>query len=167
MTSCMNTRSSLQRLMSAAGFCLALLAGCAETTSRLDSRTRGSDRTIPTITSDELEQTVEHSDRPVVVEFGVPAGCYRCNDMRPHYDRLAETFSDGVHFVRVDFNTASHVASKFGATVCPSYVVFAHGNPVACCQYPTSADILAREIEQAAHEIAEPAQFASEVESLQ
>lgn len=167
MTSCMNTRSSLQRLTAAAGFCLALLAGCAESPSRLDSRTRGSDRTIPTITSDELEQTVEHSDRPVVVEFGVGAGCYRCNDMRPHYERLAETFSDGVYFVRVDFNTASHVASKFGATVCPSYVVFARGDPVACCQYPTSADLLTREIEHALRPIRNSDESTAEPESVQ
>ena len=160
------TRLGAGRNLSAAGVCIALLAGCAEAPSRLDSRAPRSAETIRTIAAGELERTVKDSRRPVVVEFGVGAGCFRCNDMRPHYEQLAETFAEGVQFVRVDINAASAAASKYGATVCPSYVVFAHGDPVACCRYPTSADLLEREIEQALRAIPDADPTTSEPESL-
>lgn len=98
------------------------------------------------ISGDELASKVEKSIRPVVVEFGVPMGCFRCNDMRPQYDQLADTFSEEVSFFRVDFNASANIASKYGATICPSYVVFSNGEPVACYRYPTSMDLLANKL---------------------
>lgn len=103
---------------------------------------------ISHISGNDLAAVVSESSVPVVVEFSIPVGCFRCNDTRPQFERLAGTFDDRARFVRVDFNQSSALAASLGATVCPSYVVFdRHGVPAACLRYPTSGDLIAAEIE--------------------
>lgn len=132
-------------LVSVAGLAFVLLTGCGDN-APVKSSPRSSAVTIPIISGDDLISQVAQDTRPMVVEFGVPMGCYRCNDMRPEFDRLARMFSAEISFVRVDFNASAPLASKYGATVCPSYVVFSGGERVACYQYPTSADLLGSEL---------------------
>ncbi|MCA9109685.1 MAG: hypothetical protein KDA52_07045 [Planctomycetaceae bacterium] len=145
MTSPNMVGSYQSRLVSVAGISISLLMGCSDP-SPSKSKARSSAVTVPIISGDELASKVEQSRRPVVVEFGVPIGCFRCNDMRAQYDQLADTFSEEISFFRVDFNASANIASKYGATICPSYVVFSSGKPVDCYRYPTSMDLLASKL---------------------
>lgn len=124
--------------------------GCSEERSSTDPTVHPvSDRSpISQISGDDLAAAVSESPVPVVVEFSVPVGCFRCNDTRPQFERLAGSFADRAKFVRVDFNQSSALAASLGATVCPSYVLFDRdGVPAACIRYPTSGDLIAAEIE--------------------
>ena len=137
-------------LVAVVGLGITLLRGCGES-SLPQSQSRPAGASVPVISADELESVVKQSTRPVVVEFGVPMGCFRCNDMRPRFDQLAENYSEEARFIRVDFNAAGQLATKYGATVCPSYVVFSNGESVACRTYPTSVDLVASDLDRLAH----------------
>ncbi|MCA9074721.1 MAG: thioredoxin family protein [Planctomycetaceae bacterium] len=150
-------------LVPVAGLSIALLMGCGDS-SPSKSKARSSAVTVPIISGDELASKVEQSCRPVVVEVGVPMGCFRCNDMRPQYDQLADTFSEEINFFRVDFNASANIASQYGATICPSYVVFSNGEPVACYRYPTSMDLLASKLGESVHAFTSSAPSSSDQE---
>lgn len=102
---------------------------------------------LPVVSSTELESLVQGSDRPLLVEFGVNFGCFRCDQMRPEMNRLAQRFEGRAEVVRVDFNANRRWAMQFGATVCPSYVLFDQTRVVSTRSFPTSADLLAADLE--------------------
>ena len=102
---------------------------------------------LPIVSGTELESLVQQSDRPLLVEFGVNFGCFRCDQMRPTIDRLAQQLEGQADVVRVDFNADRHLATRYGATVCPSYVLFDQTRVVSRRSFPTSADLLAIDLE--------------------
>ena len=101
---------------------------------------------LPIMSGTEFESLVQQSGRPLLVEFGVNFGCFRCDQMRPQIDRLAQQFEGQADVVRVDFNADRHLATQYGATVCPSYVLFDQTRVVSTRSFPTSADLLAVEL---------------------
>ena len=105
-----------------------------------------SDSRLPVVSGPSLETRIRSSERPLLVEFGVNFGCYRCDRMRPDMTRLSRDFKGRVDVVRVDFNANRQLAAQFGTTVCPSYVLFNRGSVVAKRSFPTSADLLATDL---------------------
>ena len=85
---------------------------------------------------------VQSAEQPVIVEFGVDVGCVRCDDMRPQVAELSRELEGTASFVRVDFNANRVLATQYGASVCPSYVIFNQGQAIATQTYPTSADMI-------------------------
>ena len=104
------------------------------------------DPSLPVVSGSGLQTRVQHSERPLLVQFGVNYGCYRCDQMRPEISRLAREFEGRADVVRVDFNANRQLAAQFGTTICPSYVLFDRGHVVAKRSFPTSADLLATDL---------------------
>lgn len=131
-----------------------LLVGCAEEPSQPEMFFPGtisvehSDAVIPEVNANELEKLVSESQRPVLVEFSVLSGCYRCDDMRSPIRGLASSLQKTADVVRIDFNLNQKLAREVGATVCPSYVLYSSGEVANVRTWPTSADFVARDIEE-------------------
>ena len=131
--------------------------GCSDDTSSpppifpsslLQSST--SEAEIPEVDSDELRTLVATAEKPVLVEFSVLSGCYRCDDMRSPIRRKAVDMQQHADVVRIDFNLNRSLAQEVGATVCPSYVVYSQGKVVSVRTWPTSADFVADDVAAAA-----------------
>jgi thioredoxin 1 len=138
--------------------CLLALSGCSgsdsttrpATASRPVKRDHLPDWELPVVSGTELRGVVQQSDRPVLVEFGVNFGCARCDDMQPQMERLASDFDGRARVIRVDFNANRQLVAQYGGNICPTYVLFKHGKPVVTRSYPTSADLLAADLDAAA-----------------
>ena len=102
---------------------------------------------VPVISGAELETLIRQSSEPVLVEFGVDFACHRCDQMKPQIIQLAQQFEGQAKIVRVDFNANHQTAVRYGATICPSYVVFDQSRPVSSRGFPTSADLLSLDLE--------------------
>jgi len=97
----------------------------------------------PYATAAEAAELLASPGRPVVLEFCVPVGCYRCDEMRPQINALAEAEADRLTVRRVDLNAERQLAAQWGVRVCPTYVVLAGGREVGRAEYPTSAGLIA------------------------
>lgn len=137
----MNTRQIAIPLMLGG---LIVLPGCDAPEAPPSSVTPSSPNLppVPAVMASELSALVQSSDKPVLVEFSVMAGCFRCDGMRPQLRQLADDVKDDVHVVRMDFNANQSLAASLGATVCPSYVLFSNGQPAWVQSYPTSSGLL-------------------------
>ena len=102
---------------------------------------------LPVISGAELETLIRQSSQPVLVEFGVDFACHRCDQMKPQIIQLAQQFKGQAKIVRVDFNANHQTAIRYGATICPSYVIFDKTRPVRTRGFPTSADLLSLDLE--------------------
>ena len=102
---------------------------------------------VPVISGAELETLIRQSSQPVLVEFGVDFACHRCDQMKPQIIQLAQQFEGQAKIVRVDFNANHQTAMRYGATICPTYVVFDQSRPVSSRGFPTSADLLSLDLE--------------------
>ncbi len=95
----------------------------------------------------ELESLIRQSKLPVLVEFSVDFACSRCDQMRPQIVQLSQQFKGQATVVRADFNSNRESAMRYGATICPSYVVFDQSRVVQSRNFPTSGDLLAFDLE--------------------
>ena len=128
----------------------AWLAGCSSEPSQ-SSFLEPDDASVPYCTAAELKAALAKEDGLVLVEFCVPVGCFRCDEMRPHIDRLAHVEQDRTVVHRVDLTLERAFASQLGVTMCPSYVAFRNGEEVFRTEYPTSSDLIALQINHASH----------------
>jgi len=101
---------------------------------------------LPVVSSDHLQSLVRRGERPILVEFGVNFGCSRCDRMRAEMTRMAHAFEGRADVVRMDFTAHQLLAAQFGATICPSYVLFDQGSVVTSRSFPVSADLLAADL---------------------
>ncbi len=151
------------RLQFGTFFACALLPGCAEDISEpsiptlvpplLDSER--SEAAITEVNRDELQALVTTSQRPVLVEFSVLSGCYRCDDMRSPIRQKALELQQDADIVRIDFNMNQKLAREVGATVCPSYVVYSEGRVASVRTWPTSADFVADDVAAAVNRVSD------------
>lgn len=105
-------------------------------------------RHLPVVLGTDLEAVVRRSERPLLVEFGVNFGCFRCDKMKPDMLRLAEQYKGRIDVLQVNFDANRQLASQLGATICPSYVLFDDTRVITSRSYPTSADLLTADIEK-------------------
>ncbi|QDU04413.1 Thioredoxin [Gimesia chilikensis] len=126
---------------------LFLLSGCSEGQPAQKIST-GNPTPIPVVTANELQDIVQNSKTPVLVEFSVMTGCFRCNDMRPQIQKLRENLAGRAEVVRIDFHSNQSLATSLDATVCPSYVFFSSGRPLWTQNYPSSGGLLGSKVLQ-------------------
>lgn len=125
---------------------LTLLSGCSESESTKKTSTINLTPPIPVVNASELKELVQSSKEPILVEFSVMSGCFRCNDMRPQVQQLLGNLKGRAEVVRLDFNSNQALAASLGATVCPSYVFFSNGKPLWTQNYPTSGGLLSNKV---------------------
>lgn len=112
--------------------------------SQADSQAQ---QTVPYMTLDEFATVVDGDCELTLVEFCVPTGCARCDQMRSSIDQLAVDCQEQLTVRRVNLREQPALAWEFGVTVCPSYVVFRDGQEVYRAAYPVSADLISSGIE--------------------
>ena len=68
--------------------------------------------------------------------------------MKPSVIQLAEKYKKSVDVVRVDFTNNIELVTKYGGTVCPTYVLFEkeQPEPVFSQSFPASRDVLETEL---------------------
>ncbi|MEM9660052.1 MAG: thioredoxin family protein, partial [Planctomycetota bacterium] len=82
------------------------------------------------MTPDEFGALLDGDADVLLVEFCVPTGCLRCDQMREPIDRLANVRRDQLQVRRLNLSRQPALAWEFGVTVCPSYVAFRGGEEV-------------------------------------
>ena len=79
------------------------------------------------LTSDNWQQEVEQSDKPVVVDFWAP-WCGPCRQLGPTIDRIADQFAGKVKVGKLNVDDAPDVATKYAVTSIPRVFVFKGGD---------------------------------------
>lgn len=80
---------------------------------------------VTTVTSQNFEQEVLKSDKPVLVDFWA-SWCGPCMMMSPIVDELSEE-ETGVKFCKVNVDEEQALAVKFGIESIPSLLLFENG----------------------------------------
>lgn len=124
-----------------------IFAGCSESVSTKETSTNKM-APVPVVNASELQELLQSSKEPVLVEFSVLTTCFRCNDMRPQVQQLLGNLNGRAEVVRIDFHSNQDLAASLGATVCPSYVFFSEGKPLWTENYPTSGGLLTNKVLQ-------------------
>ena len=97
---------------------------------------------LPRISAATFEIEVINSPQPVLVEVAVDYGCPACEAMKPHVTKVAEQVGSDIKIVRLDHRSNREFAHQFGASVCPSYLIFNEGQLVDSILGQSSADML-------------------------
>src|SRR6056297_2134215 len=116
---------------------LSLLVGCSPRSSTLATQD-----TLPelvALSTAEVAELAKSAERPMNVEFSVLHGCVRCAEMRPEVCQLASEQAGRFPIKRADFVSNQPLLQSLGATVCPTYVLFAADAPP---QIHTSPQVL-------------------------
>lgn len=80
---------------------------------------------ITTLTYQNFEQEVMHSDKPVLVDFWA-SWCGPCMMVSPLVDELSEEITD-VKFCKVNVDEEQQLAMKFGIESIPTLLLFEGG----------------------------------------
>ncbi len=84
---------------------------------------------VITLTKDNFSQEVEHSDRPVAVDFWA-SWCGPCTRLSPLVDELAGEHPE-IKFGKVNVDEQPELAGRFGVMSIPMLVLFKDGKPAA------------------------------------
>ena len=81
------------------------------------------------VTDQEFEEQVLKADTPVLVDFWAD-WCGPCKMIAPIVEELATEYDGKFRFVKVDVDSNSDSAMKFGVRSIPTLIVFNNGEPV-------------------------------------
>lgn len=81
------------------------------------------------ITNENFENEVLKSDKPVLVDFWA-TWCGPCKMLAPIIEEIAEECADTVRVGKVNVDTESELAVKFGIISIPTLLVFKNGELV-------------------------------------
>jgi thioredoxin 1 len=79
------------------------------------------------LTTDNWEQEVVKSDKPVVVDFWA-VWCGPCRMLTPTIDKLADQFAGKVKVGKLNTDENNEIAIKYGISSIPAVLIFKGGN---------------------------------------
>ena len=82
-----------------------------------------------TLTDAAFHDTVQHGDRPVLVDFWA-TWCAPCRFMEPIIEGLAEKYAERVTVAKLDVDANPQTAGELGVMSIPTLILFQHGEPV-------------------------------------
>lgn len=81
------------------------------------------------INTDQFDQVVIKSDKPVLVDF-YAEWCGPCKMAAPVLDSLADEYKEKATIVKVDVDANNELAGKFGVMSIPTVILFKDGKEV-------------------------------------
>lgn len=88
---------------------------------------------IPTVSEQDFEQEVLHSELPVLVEFGAE-WCGPCKTVAPELEALSRQLQGKAKVLQVDVDKSPRLAQAMRVQSVPTFVVFQGGRPVEAGQ---------------------------------
>ena len=79
-----------------------------------------------TITSENFEEEVLKSDKPVLVDFWA-AWCGPCKMLAPVIEEIAEEYGDKIKVGKVNVDEEAALSIKFGVMSIPTVILFENG----------------------------------------
>ena len=81
---------------------------------------------ITAVTEDNYQQEVENYPGRVLIDFYTPT-CPPCRAFAPILDQIATEQADKLKVVKIDASTESELASEYGITAVPTFVLLNGG----------------------------------------
>ena len=106
--------------------------------------------TAPFVSAKDFSERVSNSQVPLLVEFSVPVGCYRCDQMRSQFEQISSELDGRVDVCRLNLNFERDLVAQLGIKVCPTYVAFDQGKEVFRVAFPTSGEMLLARLDEIA-----------------
>ncbi len=94
----------------------------------LEKIKRGEDKVsnVKHVTRENFSREVLESDIPVIVDFWAE-WCMPCKIIAPIFEELAKEYAGKMKFVKVNVDESPELASSFGITGIPTFIVFHKG----------------------------------------
>ena len=99
------------------------------------------------LTSENFEQEVLNSAKPVIVDFWAP-WCMPCKMITPIVGEIKEEYEGRCNVVKVNIDDAMEVATKFRVMNIPTVVFFKDGREVARVVGVVSKDDIVEKVEE-------------------
>jgi len=100
------------------------------------------------ITEDDFEEVVLKSETPVLVDFWAE-WCGPCKIIAPVVEELANDYEGRIVVGKVDVDSASEVAGKYGIRSIPSLLIFKDGEVVETIVGAQGKSAIAKKIDEA------------------
>lgn len=84
---------------------------------------------IITLNTQNFEETVLHSTKPVMVDFWAE-WCNPCKALSPVIDELAEEYSNRIIFCKVNVDQEHELAEQFNVMSIPTVLIFKDGDVI-------------------------------------
>ena len=101
-----------------------------------------------TITSENFDAEVKHSEKPVVIDM-FATWCGPCKMMAPVFEQMSKDMADTHKLVKIDIDQERDLAIQFNVSSIPTFLFLKDGQLVAKEMGYMSKDVLAAKI--AAH----------------
>ena len=85
---------------------------------------------VKSLTLNNFEEEVINSEVPVIIDFYAD-WCGPCQMMKPVFEGVSNDFSGKMNFLKLDTQSESGLAMKFGVQGIPTFVVVSNGKEVA------------------------------------
>ena len=90
-----------------------------------------------TITTDNFESTVLHTDKPVLVDFWAQ-WCPYCRRIAPAFDKVGEQFADTLIAGKINYDEEPQLIERFGIDTIPTLLLFKDGKVLGSIVAPAS-----------------------------
>lgn len=81
------------------------------------------------VNSDNFEQEVLKSDKPVLVDYWGPK-CEPCKALMPHVEKLEEKYGDKVKFCKLDSSKNARLCISQRVMALPTFIMYKDGKKV-------------------------------------
>ncbi len=85
---------------------------------------------VTIVTDSNIDDIIQSSPLPVLVDFSADAWCKPCQVMAPVYEELSREFTNRILFMKINNDHNPHAASKYRIFSVPTFMIFNAGNRI-------------------------------------